>query len=81
MTQAVKAKINPEIREMLLGHKIGIASSYYRPTEQDMQLESKKLIEALTINPENRLKRKVEKSQFDKLAAPIRDLEKRLPAS
>ncbi|MDQ5870068.1 MAG: hypothetical protein M3530_10155, partial [Thermoproteota archaeon] len=32
MNQAVKTKIQPEIREMLLNHKIGIASAYYRPT-------------------------------------------------
>jgi hypothetical protein len=32
MTQAVKSKMNPEAREMLLGHKIGLASAYYRPS-------------------------------------------------
>ncbi len=28
--QCIKAKVNPEIREMLLGHKIGLAGSYYK---------------------------------------------------
>ena len=31
-TQFVNSKVNPEIREMLLGHKIGLASCYYKPT-------------------------------------------------
>ena len=35
-TQLINSKVNPEIREMLLGHKIGLASAYYRPTEQEM---------------------------------------------
>jgi integrase len=83
MTQAVNAKINPEIREMLLGHKIGIASSYYRPREEDMRLEAEKLIDALTINPENRLKRKVEKleieaSQLQKLQLDVQRIKKAL---
>jgi integrase len=60
MTQFVNSKINPEIREMLLGHKIGLASAYYRPSEQDMFLEYEKAVNALTINEENRLKIKVE---------------------
>ena len=33
MGQAVNAKMQPEIREMLLNHRIGIASAYYRPSE------------------------------------------------
>jgi len=35
-TQLVNSKLNPEIREMLLGHKIGLASCYYKPTEQEI---------------------------------------------
>jgi hypothetical protein len=80
MNQAVnKAKMNPETREMLLGHRIGIASSYYRPTEDEMLTEFEKAIDALTINPENRLKRRVEKlevekSQVEALAAEITEI-------
>ena len=74
MNQAVNAKMNPEIREMLLNHKIGIAGAYYRPTEQEMFAEFEKAIDALTIDPANRLRKKVEKlevekTQFDRLAA------------
>jgi hypothetical protein len=83
MTQAVNAKINPEIREMLLGHRIGIASAYYRPTIEEMQLEAEKLIDSLTINPESRLRRKVEKlevekGQFEALAAEIEILKQKI---
>jgi integrase len=55
-TQLVNAKVNPEIREMLLGHKIGLASCYYRPTEDEMYREYQKSVNNLTINEEYRLK-------------------------
>jgi len=61
-TQLIKSKLNSEIREMLLGHKIGLASCYYRPTQEDMLREYEKGIDNLTINEENRLKLKLEKS-------------------
>jgi integrase len=82
-TQLVNARINPEIREMLLGHKIGLASVYYKPTEEDMLLEYQKAINNLTINEENRLKIKVEqleveKTQFQSLAAEIEMIKKKL---
>jgi integrase/recombinase XerD len=59
-TQLVNSKVNPEIREMLLGHKIGLASAYYRPTEKEMYSEYQKAVNNLTINEENRLKLKVQ---------------------
>jgi integrase len=60
--QLVDSKLNPEIREMLLGHKIGLASAYYKPTEQEMYNEYLKAVNLLTINEENRLKRELEQS-------------------
>jgi integrase len=67
--QLVDSRINPEIREMLLGHKIGLASAYYKPTEQEMYQEYLKAIELLTIGSERRLQTKitnlVEKSTVD----------------
>jgi hypothetical protein len=73
--QLVDSKLNPEIREMLLGHKIRLASAYYKPTEQEMLNEYLKAINLLTINEENRLKLKlqqtiqIEKSQIESLKA------------
>jgi integrase len=77
-TQLVNSKINPEIREMLLGHEIGLASAYYKPTEQEMYDEYQKAVNNLTINEENRLKTKVEKlekekDKFDMFAMKVAD--------
>jgi integrase len=82
-TQCINAKLNPEIREMLLGHKIGLASCYYKPTGQEMLEEYMKAVNNLTINEENRLKIKiqkleVEKSRLDKLEENFRILQKRI---
>jgi integrase len=82
-TQLINSKINPEIREMLLGHKIGLASCYYRPSEEEMLAEYMKAINNLTINEENRLKMKIEKleverSQFETLASKIEAIEKKI---
>jgi len=75
-TTCIKSKVNPEIREMLMGHKIGLATAYFRPTEEDMFAEYQKAVNNLTINEENRLKIKVvkleaEKDKFDMFAAKV----------
>ena len=80
--QLVDSKLNPEIREMLLGHKIGLASCYYRPTQEDFIQEYLKAVDLLTINEENRLRNKVrklevEKSRLDELELTIKRLEER----
>jgi hypothetical protein len=64
--QLVDSKLNPEIREMLLGHKIGLASAYYKPTQEDMCNEYLKAVNLLTIKEENRLKLKLERVQIEK---------------
>ena len=40
---------------MLPGHKIGLASCYYRPTEEEMYEEYEKAIDNLTIDSKNEL--------------------------
>lgn len=65
MTQAVKSKMNPEIRELLLGHKIGLASAYCRPTENDMLEAYMVGVDLLTINEEHRLRKKVDELQVN----------------
>ena len=64
-TQLVNSKVNPEIREMLLGHKIGLAGVYYKPTQEEIYQEYMKAINNLTINEENRLKEKVKELTID----------------
>ncbi len=84
MTQAVKSKMNPEARrEMLLGHKIGLASAYYRPSEDEMLDSYLVAVDNLTINEENRLRRKVEvltieKSKVDMALAQIEEMKKQI---
>lgn len=83
-TLTVNARMDTIRRKMLEGHSIGIDSHYYKPSETDLLEEyPTKALDGLTINPENRLKRKVEKlevgkSQFDQLAAQIRALEQKI---
>ena len=83
MTQAVKSKMPHEQREMLLGHKIGLASAYYRPSEDDLLDAYLVAVDNLTINEENRLKKKVDELQvkydkIDALVSRIDYLEKQL---
>jgi hypothetical protein len=80
-TQLIHSKVIPEVREMLLGHNIGLTSAYYKPTEDEMLEEYMKAVDNLTINPENRLRRKVEKleverSQIDALALELEKVKK-----
>ena len=82
-TQLVNSKVNPEIREMLLGHSIGLAGAYYRPTQDEMLLEYEKAIDLLTIDPANRLRKKVEKleveaSQLQRLQVAVTALEQKI---
>lgn len=59
-TNMVRAKVNPVVKEMLLGHTTGLDDNYYRPSQEEVLEEYLKAIDLLTINEENRLKIKVE---------------------
>ena len=66
---------------MLLGHKIGLASCYYRPTEEEVYEEYVKAIDNLTNDPANRLQRKIEtltieKSRLDRIEEKMLKMEK-----
>jgi integrase len=58
-TMMVKAKVNPVVKEMLLGHTTGLDDNYYRPSEDDLLQEYLKAVDLLTINNEHRLQRQV----------------------
>ena len=66
----IRAKVNPEAREMLLGHSIGLSNSYYRPDANEILTEYLKAVDLLTVNEQNRLHRKVEilEVKADKIA-------------
>ena len=61
-TTATKGGLNPLYTEMLMGHKIGLTGAYFRPTPTDILEGNDKMLgyisvmDALTINEENRLK-------------------------
>jgi site-specific recombinase XerC len=80
-TQMIKSKVTFENRLMLEGHSLGITDHYARLDVQDNYSEYQKAIDNLTIDPANRLQRKikileVEKSRVDKLEEKIRRIEK-----
>ena len=59
-TQMVQAKVDAAAKEMLLGHSIGLDDKYYRPTPEQLLDEYLKAVDLLTIDENNRLRRKVE---------------------
>lgn len=69
-TNMIRSKVDPQAREMLLGHSIGLSDSYYRPDTNEILAEYLKAVDLLTINEENRLRRKVEilEVKADKIA-------------
>jgi len=51
--------MRPANIEMLMGHDLGISKSYYKPTENELLDDYLKSVDLLTVNEENRLKRKI----------------------
>ena len=63
--QLIEADLKTEYRWLLEGHNLKGNDNYYvRITEKKLYEEYQKAIDCLTINPENRLKRKVEKLEI-----------------
>lgn len=60
ITNMGRSRMDSEIREMLVGHKLGVKGLYLKYGEQDRLMEYLKAVDYLTINEENRLKIKVE---------------------
>jgi integrase len=82
-TQLVEADVKTELRWLLEGHKLkGNDSHYIRTSEKRLQQEYEKSLDNLTVDPSNRLQRKVEilkieKSRIDMLEAKIQKLERK----
>jgi hypothetical protein len=82
-TQLLESHVDTTIRKMLMGHDLKLDEAYDRPSFDFIVSEYMKAVDNLTINPENKLRRKVaklevEKSQFDRLASQIRALEAKI---
>jgi hypothetical protein len=82
-TFALNAKMDIIKRRMLEGHSVGIDEHYCKPSESDLLDEYMKAADNLTINEENRLRRKVEvltieKSKVDLALSQIEEMKKRL---
>jgi integrase len=58
-TTLANCDVNQLIKELLMGHSVGLDNSYFRPTEEKMLLEYMKAVNDLTINEEFILKRQV----------------------
>jgi hypothetical protein len=59
-TNFVRAKINPVVKEMLLGHSTGLDDNYFRPSTDEVVQQYLSAVDLLTINEANRLKLKLE---------------------
>ena len=73
-------------RRMLEGHSVGIDEHYCKPSEEDLLEEYMKAVDNLTINEENRLRKKVEmltiaKDKVDLALSQIEDMKKRIGLS
>ena len=87
VTMLVNSKISETIISKLTGHTIpnsmGLLQIYSKQTEDQMLKEYLKAVDNLTINPENRLLRKVEKleveaSQLQWLQVAVQRLEAKI---
>ena len=65
-TQLLESHVDSTIRKMLMGHDVKLDDAYDRPSFDFIVSEYWKAVDNLTINPENRLKRKVEKLEVEK---------------
>lgn len=67
ISQMIKAKVDYNAREYLVGHKVsrGLDYNYDRTTEEDRLSEYLKAVDLLTINSENRLKLKINQMELE----------------
>ena len=59
-TRAEQAGMKPINVEILMGHSVGISDSYYRPTENELLQDYIRVIDALTVSAENKLRHELE---------------------
>jgi integrase len=65
-TQLLESHVESTIRKMLMGHDLKLDDAYDRPSFDFIVSEYQKAEDALTIDPANRLRKKVEKLEVEK---------------
>lgn len=80
-TKCQLAKMNHNNIKLLMDHSLAESQNYHRPTEQDLLQDYLNAIDHLTINEENRLRKRVEKleiekTQIDRIEFKLQSLEK-----
>lgn len=69
ITQMQRARLDKTIREMLVGHKTGLDSVYYKPQEEEILAEFLKAVDLLSITNEHRLKKELD--QYNKKSGDL----------
>jgi len=82
-TQLLESDVNYVVTKMLMGHDLKLEGNYFRPKMDYIIKEYYKAVDNLTIDPANKLRKKVEKlevekSQYDRLAAQLAALEQKI---
>lgn len=65
-TTLANCDANQLIKELLMGHSVGLDNSYYRPNENKMLSEYMKAIDMLTLDSSQQLERKMQLLQQEK---------------
>lgn len=76
-TQAEQARISSAMIEMMMGHSLGVSSSYMKPTEEVMLKEYLQAIDYLTVNQTVVLINKSLKKQEETIKNSLQEMEKR----
>jgi integrase len=79
-TKCQKAKMNHNNIKILMDHSLGESQNYHRPIEEELLEDYLNAVDLLTLNEENRLKRKVErleveKTRMDRIEIQIKELQ------
>ncbi len=77
-TQMGRSRMDPEIRELLVGHRIGVRASYLKYSEEDKLNEYLRAVDNLTIDPASRLQKEVD--EYKQQQRHIEELEKEMKA-
>lgn len=82
-TKCQMAKMNHNHIKLLMDHSFGESQNYHRPTQEELLADYENAVDILTVNEENRLKRKVQnleiqRSDFQAIAADIKLIKQNL---